>query len=73
MYMLRPAVSEVNDRKPAINAYIESGLTQFELARLMGIKRQDVTHSFNLHHSTKTDAVQKALFALGERLELTAV
>jgi len=55
-----------------LNAFIESGLTQSELARLMGVKRQEVTRLFNLHHSTKIDTVQKALLALGKRLELTA-
>lgn len=55
-----------------LNAFIESGLTQSELARLMGVKRQEVTRLFNLHHSTKIDTIQKALLALGKRLELTA-
>lgn len=55
-----------------LNAFIESGLTQSELARLMGVKRQEVTRLFNLHHATKIDTVQKALLALGKRLELTA-
>ncbi|WP_338570461.1 type II toxin-antitoxin system HicB family antitoxin [Erwinia billingiae] len=54
-----------------LNAFIDSGLTQVELASRMGVKKQEVTRLFNLHHSTKIDTIQKALSALGKRLELT--
>lgn len=55
-----------------LNTFIDSGLTQSELAKLMGIKRQEVTRIFDLHHSTKIDTIQKALQAMGKRLELVA-
>lgn len=55
-----------------LNAFIGSGLTQVELASRMGVKKQEVTRLFNLHHATKIDTVQKALSALGKQLELTA-
>lgn len=55
-----------------LNAFLSSGLTQVELASRMGIKKQEVTRLFNLHHATKIDTVQKALAALGRKLELTA-
>ncbi|POW54620.1 antitoxin [Candidatus Pantoea alvi] len=55
-----------------LNAFIGSGLTQVELASRMGVKKQEVTRLFNLHHSTKIDTVQKALSALGKQLELIA-
>lgn len=55
-----------------LNAFIDSGLTQVELASRMGIKKQEVTRLFDLHHSTKIDTIQKAIAALGKRLELIA-
>ncbi|WP_034912985.1 type II toxin-antitoxin system HicB family antitoxin [Erwinia sp. 9145] len=55
-----------------LNAFIASGLTQVELAARMGVKKQEVTRLFDLNHSTKIDTVQKALSALGKRLELAA-
>ena len=55
-----------------LNAFLASGLTQVELASRMGVKKQEVTRIFDLHHSTKIDTVQKALSALGKRLELVA-
>ncbi|PWC17144.1 antitoxin [Brenneria roseae subsp. roseae] len=55
-----------------LNAFIDSGLTQVELASRMGVKKQEVTRLFDLHHSTKIDTIQKALTLLGKRLELVA-
>lgn len=55
-----------------LNAFLASGLTQVELASRMGIKKQEVTRLFNLHHSTKIDTIQKALAVLGKTLELHA-
>lgn len=53
-----------------LNAYLESGLTKVELASRMGITKQEITRVFNLKHATKIDTIQKALSALGKRLEL---
>ncbi|AHF77917.1 Toxin-antitoxin system, antitoxin component, HicB family [Sodalis praecaptivus] len=55
-----------------LNAFVDSGLTQVELASRMGVKKQEVTRLFDLHHSTKIDTVQRAMVALGKRLELQA-
>ncbi|EME6646305.1 helix-turn-helix transcriptional regulator, partial [Salmonella enterica subsp. enterica serovar Lubbock] len=55
-----------------LNTWISSGLTQVELAQRMGIKKQEVTRLFDLKHSTKIDTIQKALAALGRRLEILA-
>ncbi|WP_105621885.1 type II toxin-antitoxin system HicB family antitoxin [Cronobacter malonaticus] len=55
-----------------LNTFLASGLTQVELAARMGIKKQEVTRLFDLHHSTKIDTIQKALAALGKTLELHA-
>lgn len=56
-----------------LNAFVDAGLTQVELANRMGVKKQEVTRIFDLHHTTKIDTIQKAMSALGKRLELTAV
>ncbi|MDR3431060.1 MAG: type II toxin-antitoxin system HicB family antitoxin [Rouxiella aceris] len=55
-----------------LNAFIDSGLTQVELASRMGVKKQEVTRLFDLGHSTKIDTIQRALSELGKRLELVA-
>ncbi|MDM4091607.1 type II toxin-antitoxin system HicB family antitoxin [Klebsiella oxytoca] len=55
-----------------LNAFIDSGLTQVELAARMGVKKQEVTRLFDLHHSTKIDTIQRALAALGKTLLLAA-
>jgi antitoxin HicB len=54
-----------------LNAFVESRLTQTELASRMGVKKQELTRLFNLHHSTKIDTVQNALAAMGKRLQLS--
>ncbi|MEL4869626.1 type II toxin-antitoxin system HicB family antitoxin [Pantoea agglomerans] len=55
-----------------LNAYIGSGLTQVELANRLGLKKQEITRVFDLKHATKIDTIQKALSALGHRLEISA-
>lgn len=52
-----------------LNAFIDSSLTQTELANRMGVKKQEITRLFDLKHATKIDAVQKAMRVLGKRLE----
>ena len=56
-----------------LNAFIDSSLTQIELAKGMGVKKQEVTRLFDLKHATKIDAVQKAMRVLGKRLELQVI
>lgn len=53
-----------------LNAFVDSGLTQIELATRMGVKKQEVTRLFDLKHSTKIDTIQRALKAIGRSLEL---
>jgi len=55
-----------------LNVFIDSGLSQVELAARMGVKKQEVTRLLDLHHSTKIDTIQRAMSALGRRLELQA-
>lgn len=43
-----------------LNAFLQSEITQQELARRIGKPKQEITRLFNLHHATKIDAVQLA-------------
>lgn len=40
-----------------------------ELARRLNVPRQEITRLLNPRHTTKIDAIDSALKALGERLE----
>ncbi|WP_077174077.1 type II toxin-antitoxin system HicB family antitoxin [Yersinia proxima] len=54
-----------------LNAMLEAGITNAELARRMGLKPQEVQRIVTLGHNTKIDTVEAALTALGKRLELS--
>ncbi|HEB2746707.1 TPA: type II toxin-antitoxin system antitoxin HicB, partial [Escherichia coli] len=56
-----------------LNAFLQSEITQQELARRIGKHKQEITRLFNLHHATKIDAVQLAANALGKELSLVMV
>lgn len=56
-----------------LNQFAKSEMSQSELARRMHCPRQEVTRLFDLKHNTKINTVQKALFVLGQRLELSVV
>lgn len=56
-----------------LNAMIERQVRPSELARLMGIKPQEVNRIIDLGHSTKIDTVAEAMAALGGELEVVAV
>ena len=53
-----------------LNELIEQGIAPAELARRMGIAKQEVTRIIDLHHSTKIDTIAAALSAAGRSLEL---
>lgn len=53
-----------------LNAFLESKLTQLELAKRIGKPKQEITRLFDLNHATKIDAVQSAAKALGKELTL---
>lgn len=55
-----------------LNAVVQSGVSNAELARMIDTRPQEVTRILDLHHSTKIDTIQKALAALGKSLELHA-
>lgn len=54
-----------------LNAFLESKLTQQELARRIGKPKQEITRLFNLSHATKIDAIQAAAKALGKELSIS--
>lgn len=56
-----------------LNAFLQSEITQQELARRIGKHKQEITRLFNLYHATKIDAVQLAANALGKELSLVIV
>ena len=53
-----------------LNTLLEKGVTQAELAKIMGIRPQQVTRIVNLEHTTKIDTVEKAFRALGRELDI---
>lgn len=55
-----------------LNEVVQQGLSNAELARMLDTRPQEITRVFDLQHSTKIDTIQKALAALGKRLEITA-
>ncbi|WP_422646134.1 hypothetical protein [Xenorhabdus japonica] len=56
--------SSVASKVLMLNAFIDSKLTQIELANCMGVKKQEVTRIFDLRHSTKIDTVGKVTSAI---------
>jgi len=52
------------------NEMVRQKVRPIELARRMGVPRQEVTRVLNLKHNTKIDTTAQALAALGKRLEL---
>lgn len=55
-----------------LNEVVRQGVSNAELARMIGTRPQEITRVFDLHHSTKIDTIQKALSALGKRMEIVA-
>lgn len=53
-----------------LNTLLEKHVSQAELAKLMGIRPQQVTRIVNLEHTTKIDTVEKAFRALGRELDI---
>jgi len=56
-----------------LNAMIERQIGPSQLARLMGIKPQEVNRIIDLGHNTKIDTVADAMAALGHELDVVAV
>ena len=54
-----------------LNEVVAQGISNAELARRMGMTRQEVGRVLDLSHATKIDAVSQALATLGKRLEIS--
>lgn len=54
-----------------LNLFVDSKLTQSELARKMGVKKQEITRLFNLQHSTKIDTINQAIVAMGRNISIS--
>jgi len=65
--------SSVTAKVLLLNEVIEQGVSNTELAKRLGLPRQEITRILNLNHATKIDTIQKALFVLGKRLEISAL
>ena len=52
------------------NEMIRQKVRPIDLARRMGIPRQEMTRVLNIKHNTKIETTAQALAALGKRLEL---
>lgn len=53
-----------------LNAMLETGTSNAELARRMNLKPQEVQRIVTLGHNTKIDTTEAALSALGKQLEI---
>jgi len=56
-----------------LNALVTQGVSNADLARMINTRPQEVQRIVSLAHSTKIDTIQKALSALGKRLELSVI
>ena len=54
-----------------LNTMIETNTHPADLARKLGVSRQEVSRLMDLRHTTKIDTVARALYALGRRLDLS--
>jgi len=56
-----------------LNEVVQQNVSNSELARRLGLKRQEITRLFDLNHATKIDTIQKALEVMGKHLALRAL
>ena len=56
-----------------LNEMIAQKVTASDLARRLGTVPQEINRLIDLQHATKIDTVERALGALGKRLELSIV
>jgi len=54
-----------------LNEMLAQQVSQTELARRLGIRKQEMTRIVDLHHATKIDTLAAALEAMGKSLELS--
>ncbi|ASG64901.1 antitoxin [Idiomarina piscisalsi] len=56
-----------------LNTMLNEHISQAELARRMGTRKQEMQRIINLGHNTKIDKLNKALEAMGKHLSLSVV
>lgn len=54
------------------NRMLELRVSNAEVARRVGVSRQEINRLVDLHHPTKIDRLESALSALGQEYSLTA-
>ena len=54
-----------------LNTMLDAQVTQSELARRMGTRKQELQRIINLAHSTKIDTLANAMKALGKTLTVS--
>lgn len=54
-----------------LNTMLSQRITQAELAKRMGSRKQEMQRIINLGHNTKIDTLNKALEAMGKQLTIT--
>ena len=54
-----------------LNAMVDTNTRPVDLAKKMGITRQEVNRITDLHHATKIDTVARALYALNRQLDIS--
>ncbi|WP_137136725.1 type II toxin-antitoxin system HicB family antitoxin [Rhizobium sp. FKY42] len=59
---------DVAAKLAVIQTFTESGMTQAELARLMGKDAKEIRRILDFNHATKLQALTKALAVMGKRL-----
>lgn len=56
-----------------LNTMLSENVTQAELARRMGTRKQEMQRIINLHHPTKIDQLDNALLALGKEIYMSVL
>ena len=54
-----------------LNAMVDANVRPVDLAKKLGMTRQEVSRITDLHHKTKIDTIAQALYALGKKLTLS--
>lgn len=54
-----------------LNAMVETKTRPVDLAKKLGISRQEVNRITDLHHTTKIDTIARALYALNRQLNIS--
>ena len=56
-----------------LNEVCTQNLRPIDIARLMGVRPQEVNRILDLHYATKVDTIEAALKAVGKELKISVV